>query len=338
MPSRSSSAGRAFSVVVPASSANVGCAFDCAAIALNLYLRASVTPIASGFEIAYRGPNDNEVPRTENNLILKAMQRAAAAKHAQLPSVHLDVRNDIPLGVGLGSSSAAIVGGILLGSALCGGPLPLERALGLAAEIEGHPDNVAAALHGGFVLAAALGAATDVVVAKTAVSDNLHFVAVIPEIPLPTEKARAVLPAEYSRRDVVGNLQRTALLAATFFSRGELSPELFADRLHQPYRSALIPGIAECLAFRHRHLAGVFLSGAGSAVMAIARRNAAEIGEALVGEFRRKGMNARALLLKADNRGAQLSSSPSSRKLPASKTAETSFNAQKERQRRVAKK
>jgi homoserine kinase len=338
VPSRSTSTKRAFSVVVPASSANVGCAFDCAAIALNLYLRASVTPIASGFEIAYRGPNDNEVPRTENNLILRAMQRAAAAKHAQLPSLRLDVQNDIPLGVGLGSSSAAIVAGILLGSVLCGGPLPLDQALGLAAEIEGHPDNVAAALHGGFVVAAAIGAAADVLVAKAAVSDNLHFVVVIPEIPLPTEKARAVLPGEYSRRDVVGNLQRTALLAASFFSGGDLSPELFADRLHQPYRSALIPGIAECLAFRHRHLAGVFLSGAGSAVMAIARRSVAEIGDALVGEFRRKGTDARVLLLKADNRGAQLVGSSSSRKAPASKTAGTRFSAQKEKQRRVAKK
>jgi len=316
----------------------VGCAFDCAAIALNLYLRASVTPRESGFEIAYRGPNDNEVPRTENNLILRAMQRAAAVKRAHLPPVRLDVQNDIPLGVGLGSSSAAIVAGILLGSALCGGSLPKEQALGLATEIEGHPDNVAAALYGGFVVAAALGAATDVAVAKAAVSENLHFVAVVPEIPLPTEKARAVLPGEYSRRDVIGNLQRAALLAARFFSGGELSPELFADKLHQPYRSALVPGIAECLAFRHRHLAGVFLSGAGSAVMAIARRSAAEIGEALVGEFRRKGTNARVLLLKADNRGAQLARSSSSRKLPAGKKAGSRFSAQKEKQRRAAKK
>ena len=338
MPPRSSSTGRAVSVVVPASSANVGCAFDCAAIALNLYLRASATAATSGFAIAYRGPNENEIPHDENNLILRSMRRAAAAKHSPLPSVRLDVHNDIPLGVGLGSSSAAIVAGILLGSALCGGPLAPDQALGLASEIEGHPDNVAAALRGGFVVAAAVGSAPSVLVAKAAISENLNFVAVIPEIPLPTEKARAVLPEQYSRRDVVGNLQRTGLLAASFFSGGELSPELFADRLHQPYRSPLVPGIADCLAFRHRHLAGVFLSGAGSAVMAIARRGAAEIGEALVGEFRRRGTNARALLLKADNRGARLSSSPSSRKLPANKSAGARFAARDEKPKRVAKK
>lgn len=338
MPQRSSSAGRAFSVVVPASSANVGCAFDCAAIALNLHLGVSVTPVPSGFEIAYHGPNENEVPHDENNLILRSMRRAAAAKHAALPPVRLDVRNEIPLGVGLGSSSAAIVAGILLGNALCGGPLPAGETLDLASEIEGHPDNVAAALHGGFVVAAAGGRAPGVLVAKTPVSERLHFVAVIPEIPLPTEKARAVLPEQYSRRDVVGNLQRTALLAASFFSGGELSPELFADRLHQPYRSALVPGIADCLAFRHRNLAGVFLSGAGSAVMAIARHSAAEIGAALVGEFRRRGTTARALLLKADNRGARLSSSPSARKLAATKAPGSRFSAEKEKKERVARK
>lgn len=307
MPPDSSTSGeRIFSVVVPASSANVGCAFDCAAIALNLYLRASAKPAKSGFEIAYRGANADQIPRDASNLIIKSMQRAAAAMHASLPSVQLDAQNDIPLGVGLGSSAAAIVAGILLAGKLCGTELSPAEALRLAAEIEGHPDNVAAALLGGFVVAATPEDAADVLVAKANVSESLDFVAVIPDMPLPTEKARAVLPAQYSRRDVVANLQRTALLAARFFSGGELSPELFSDRIHQPYRAPLIAGIAECLAFRHAGLAGVFLSGAGSAVMAIARDNSREIGEGLVAEFQRKGTTARVLLLKAENRGAKV--------------------------------
>jgi homoserine kinase len=304
-PDSSSSGGPVFSVVVPASSANVGCAFDCAAIALNLYLRASATP-AKSVQVSYRGANADQIPRDASNLILKAMQSAAAAMHASLPSVQLDVQNDIPLGVGLGSSAAAIIAGILLGGRLCGTELSSAAALRLAAEIEGHPDNVAAALHGGFVVAAMPEGAADVLVAKANVSQALDFVAVIPDIPLPTENARAVLPAQYSRRDVVANLQRTALLAANFFSGGELSPELFRDALHQPYRSPLVPGIAECLAFRHADLAGVFLSGAGSAVMAIVRHSSREIGDALVGEFQRKGRAARSLELKADNSGAKV--------------------------------
>jgi homoserine kinase len=304
-PDSSSSGDPVFSVVVPASSANVGCAFDCAAIALNLYLRASATP-AKSVQVSYRGANADQIPRDASNLILKAMQSAAAAMHASLPSVQLDVQNDIPLGVGLGSSAAAIIAGILLGGKLGGAELSSADALRLAAEIEGHPDNVAAALHGGFVVAAMPEGAADVLVAKANVSQALDFIAVIPDVALPTEKARAVLPPQYSRRDVVANLQRTALLAANFFSGGELSPELFRDALHQPYRSPLVPGIAECLAFRHAGLAGVFLSGAGSAVMAIVRHSSREIGDALVREFQRKGTASRSVALKADNSGAKV--------------------------------
>jgi homoserine kinase len=299
--------GEAFFAVVPASSANVGCAFDCAAIALGLYLRVSAAPSAYGLEVNYNGANADQVPRDKSNLLVEAIERAAAASGGSLPSLRLDVQNEIPLGVGLGSSAAAIVAGILLANEFCGGKLPQTEILRLALEIEGHPDNVAAALHGGFVVAAA-PQGSPVLFAKADVSAALDFVAVIPDVPLPTEKARAVLPAQYSRADVVANLQRTALLAARFFSGGELSPELFRDALHQPFRAPLVPGIAECLAFRHAGLAGVFLSGAGSAVMAIARHSAAEIGDALVGEFRKKGTGARALLLKVDNRGARVSS------------------------------
>src|SRR6202043_2708624 len=112
------------------------------------------------------------------------MQRAASTVHASLPAVQLDVQNDIPLGVGLGSSAAAIVAGILLGSELCGAKLAFDEALRLAVAMEGHPDNVAAALHGGFVVAATPEGAADVLVAKANVSQALDFVAVIPDVAL----------------------------------------------------------------------------------------------------------------------------------------------------------
>ena len=317
--------GDAFFAVVPASSANVGCAFDCAAIALGLYLRVSATSTASGWELNYSGANADQIPGDKSNLLVKAMERTAAASGAPLPSLRLDVQNEIPLGVGLGSSAAAIVAGILLANEFCGSRLSEADVLRLAVEIEGHPDNVAAAMHGGFVVACAPQGAANVLFAKADVSAGLDFVAVIPEVPLPTEKARAVLPAQYSRSDVVANLQRTALLAARFFSGGELSPELFRDALHQAYRSPLVPGIAECLAFRHAGLAGAFLSGAGSAVMAIARHSSAEIGDALVAEFGRMGTSARALLLKADNRGARISTGD----LRTSEAARSRFTSQR---------
>lgn len=304
------------SVIVPATTANLGCAFDCAGIALSLYLRATATPQPGGFTVAYSGPNAAEIPSDESNLIVKAMRHFAATSGANFPCARVEVENEIPLGVGLGSSASAIVAGILLASGLSAaqqdasaGPdrnLAPARLLELALQIESHPDNIAAAVHGGMVVAAVAGEPKRVLVSKAVVSSELDFVAVVPEVPLPTEKARAVLPLQYSRTDVVANLQRTALLTAAFFSGTGLVPELFHDRLHQPYRSPLVPGIAECLAFRHESLAGIFLSGAGSAVMAIARKDAPAIGEALVGEFRKKGIAAKALLLKADNVGAQL--------------------------------
>jgi homoserine kinase len=308
-------AGSTASVTVPATSANLGCAFDCAALAVQLYLRVSATACTSGFEVVYRGANPEQVASGENNLIVKSMQHSAEHLGAKISGAHLDVHNQIPLGVGLGSSAAAIVAGIALGASLCGLRIDAESALRLANGIEGHPDNVAAAVYGGMVVAMTGEESAGVLVAKTEVSQDLDFVVVTPGVPLPTEKARAVLPKEYSRKDVVGNLQRTALLTASFFSGKGLTSELFQDRLHQPYRSPLVPGIAQCLAYRHEGLAGIFLSGAGSSVMAIARQNALRIGEALVEEFHRQGVTAEARILKADNRGAEISDSAGHRTL-----------------------
>ncbi len=335
---------RSASVVVPATTANVGCAFDCAGIALSLYLRASATVSGSeDFQITYTGEDAGQIPRDSSNLIVRAMQRSAARSKTLLQGAQITVQNDIPLGVGLGSSGAAIVAGTLLGAELCGLELDAGEALRLALELEGHPDNIAAAVHGGMVVAGTTSCASkitaastegptpgaltpdvstpdapaltsspsmpepiEVLVARVDVSPKLDFIAVIPDIPLPTEKARAVLPASYSRADVVANLQRTALLTACFFSGRRISPELFRDRLHQPYRGPLVPGLAQCLEFRHPGLAGIFLSGAGSAVMAIAEHSASRISDSLIAEFRRHGVTARALMLKADNQGTQV--------------------------------
>jgi homoserine kinase len=307
-------------VQVPASSANLGPAFDCAAIALNLHLRVTAAPQGAtvspspAYEIHYRGANADRITLDDTNLILRAMRSIATASRKTLPGGKLEIENPIPIGCGLGSSAAAIIAGTLLGAELSGIKLEPNDLLRHALAIENHPDNVSAALYGGMVVAAtttmtnnqggAATAASEVIVSRTDVSPGLDFVAVTPDMPLPTEKARAALPAQYSRADVVHNLQRTALLTAAFFSGRGFVPEIFRDRVHQPYRAPLVPGIAACLEFRHEGLAGIFLSGAGSSIMAIATSHAREIGEALVAEFARHGVGARAILLKADNRGA----------------------------------
>jgi homoserine kinase len=297
-------------VRVPATSANLGCAFDCAALALDLYLRASVTRTeAQGFSIEYQGPHAERVPTDETNLVVQGVRKLAAWAGREVRGGYLRIESEIPVGAGLGSSAAAIVAGLLMGARLCGVTPDVPTRLRLAVEIEGHPDNVAAAYHGGLVFAARTENPAQVLAYKTRVPSDLRFVAVIPDFALPTEKSRAVLPEYYSRHDAVHNLQRAALLAAVSFSgKHDLFPELFRDRLHQPYRSRLIPGLEECFEAQHAGLLGIFLSGAGPTVLAVARRSARDIGELLVEKFRQHGVSSRYLVLKAENRGAQVES------------------------------
>jgi homoserine kinase len=292
-------------IVVPASSGNLGCGFDCAALALNLYLRVRGRLDRTGqFRCRYHGPNAELVPLDSSNLVFRAAALAARRAGIELTGGEIEIENEIPMARGLGSSAAAIVAGILLAAKYSSQPLDPESSLALATELEGHPDNVAAALYGGIVVSAGR-AGEPVRVARADVPGDLDFIAVVPDAELSTERARAALPDSYARQDAVANLQRLSLLVATCFS-GEfrLDPELFRDRLHQPFRAPLVPGLEACFAFRHPDLLGVFLSGAGSSVMAIARRRAAEIGDQLAREFTSRGVGARVLLLKAENRGA----------------------------------
>jgi homoserine kinase len=305
-PSTPGERGRAATVVVPATSANLGCAFDCAALALNRFLKVRAVPLARpGFEIEYRGPLPESIPHDDSNLVAQGFRKLSAWAQKPEQGARLEIDNEIPMGVGLGSSAAAILAGILSGARLCRVKPDAGTVLRLATDLEGHPDNVAAAFHGGFVVSARFEDTDEVLAVRTRVPPALKIVAVIPSRVMPTKEARSVLPTQYSRADAVHNLQRTALLVASAFSgRFDLQPEWFRDRLHQPYRSSLIPGLESCLELRHPDLLGVFLSGAGSSVLALVRKNAAEIAKLLVGEFGRHGLAAQAVFLKAENRGA----------------------------------
>jgi homoserine kinase len=293
-------------VVVPGSSANLGCAFDCAAMALDLHLKArAALHDHEGFEVVYRGPRPELIPGDESNLAIRGMRAIAAWAGVKARGAKVEIDSDIPVGVGLGSSAAATLAGILLGSRLYDIEADARIVLRLATEIEGHPDNVAAAYHGGLVFSATGNGSGAMLSLKINVPADLEFVVVIPDLVLPTEKARAVLPAQYSRADTVYNLQRAALLAASCFSgRFDLHPELFRDRLHQPYRGQLIPGLEDCLRISHPALLGVFLSGAGSSVLAVVRHGAQDVAELLAREFRRHNLPTQTLFLKAENRGA----------------------------------
>ena len=297
-------AARRFTVRVPATSANLGCAFDCAALALGLYLDTTLTLREDNtINVSYSGPTADRVRQDEKNLIARIIQDALARK-GNKRGFDLEIKSEIPIGVGLGSSAAAIVTGLAL-AAKALGEIPNEaEILKQATEKEGHPDNVSAAWHGGFVLAVTHD---DKVSTTTApVPEDLKLVLVVPDFHLPTEETRRSLPNSYSRADAVHNLQRATAFAAQFFSgKPQLEGFLFDDRWHQPFRARLVPGLEAALAFRHPGLLGICLSGAGSSVLAFARERADEIGRAIAASFENKDIKTQTFFLSPDNRGAK---------------------------------
>jgi len=297
---------RAIRVRVPASSANLGPGFDTLALALGLYLECTLRPAEKGLVVRVSGEDRSAIPPDETNLTCRAFLRLAGGKAlrgAEL-EIALEIVNDIPVGKGLGSSAAAIVAGLALANEWRGLRKSREELVQLAAEIEGHPDNVAAAAWGGFVVSCH-GEGGRVMSVKLARAATVDVVLAVPEFQLSTAVARAALPAEYSRKDAVFNVQRVALLVAALSDgRADLFREAMRDRLHQPYRAPLIPGLEEILKLRDvPGLLGVALSGAGPSVVALCSGHAEEVGAALVACFRAKNIAARARRLPVDNEG-----------------------------------
>jgi homoserine kinase len=285
-----------FEVCVPASTANLGAGFDCLGLALDLHLtaRATVLPAESRTVARSRGITGSSILPTspEQNLILQAMSHAAKRESVNLPRVRLAVYSKIPIAGGLGSSAAAIVAGIALGYAVCGKKLTDEAALNCAAGLESHVDNVGAALLGQLVVSMVRGDGS-VVALRKGWPKEVRVVAVTPEISVKTAASRAALPKSVSHADAVFNLQRSALfLAALDARRYDLLADAMQDRLHQSYRTDLIPGLAEVLALpRLPGMLGVALSGSGPTVVALATEHFDQIGEGLAEQFRRKGLS-----------------------------------------------
>ncbi len=310
---------RSFEVRVPASSANLGAGFDCFGLALELFLtvRATVhSEPGARSEARSRGVSGSEAlpGAAEENLILRAMRHAAERHGLHSPPVHLEVQNQIPIAGGLGSSAAAIVAGIALGFAVCRKKLTNENALRLAAELELHTDNVGAALLGGLVVSF-VDAGGNVVALRKNWPKQIRVVAVTPKMSLQTAASRAALPQTVEHAAAVHNLQRSALfLAALDARRYDLLWDAMQDRLHQSYRQALIPGLAEVLAIpRMPGLLGVALSGAGPTVIALATKNFAQIGKALAGQFERRGLSSTIRNLAVAREGIRLNGKPLAR-------------------------
>ena len=291
-------------VRVPATCANLGSLFDCGALALNLHLDLHVSPRDdSELSVHYDGANPERVSSDSSNLVARVMTETLEC-WGKKRGFDVEIHNQIPVGVGLGSSAAAIVGALVASHWLVNRPLIGEELLTLASRREGHPDNVAAAWHGGFTVAVNDG--ERVIAYSCPVPSDLQLVLVVPNYALATQQARAVLPDHYSRADAIHNLQRATVLAAQFFSgKLDFHPEFFEDRWHQPYRAPLVPGLAEVLSIRHPEVLGICLSGAGPSIMIFVRADATNVGEYICSILAKHGIEARPYFPVADNRGAK---------------------------------
>lgn len=329
-----------YKLKIPASSANIGPGFDVLGIGLNMYLEIDVktdklvdtSADKYNVKLSYEGNGAADVPlQSEKNLVtataLYVMRCNGVEKFPDGTLVH--VTNPIPLGRGLGSSGAAIVGGVMLGNEVAGLKLSKERMLDYCLLIERHPDNIAAAMLGGFVgsylnqLSEAETEAKSVPLEHILPKDStpesnyekrpppnaigqylkynwnnkIRCVAIIPEFEVKTDDSRAVLPTSYNKEDIVFNLQRLAVLTTALTLEKpdhNLIYESMKDKIHQPYRALLIPGLETVLRdvtpVSNPGLCGICLSGAGPTILCLATENFEEIAKTVVGIFAEKSV------------------------------------------------
>jgi homoserine kinase len=290
-------------VRVPASSANLGPGFDVLALALDLQLEVEASE-ASNISIEWTGEGAGEVPLNRRNLLVRSAQEPFAGWSRPLDGLELHVRNQIPIGRGLGSSAAAIVAGIMLGAKLRALPMSAQRILELAFPLEGHGDNLAAALYGGFCIAVTEDGG--VRVHRLDWPSRWRAVLFVPKDVSPTHEARRLVPRRPAREDAVFNLGRVAewVLACTTKDRS-LVASAMQDRLHQPGRARAYVYLDDVIAAASQAGAlGAALSGAGGSVIAIADRNLVEVGHAMTRAAGSHGIKGNLATLRADAAGA----------------------------------
>lgn len=261
-------------VTVPATSANLGPGFDALGLALALRDEVEAEVVSSGLVVEVSGAGADDVPRDDRHLIVRAMRAAFELMDADPPGLVLRCRNAIPHARGLGSSSAAIVAGVTLARALvAGGSLMTDddTLFRLAASLEGHPDNVAPAFYGGFVIS---GREDDFFAVRSAVDPRVSTVVFVPPTPVRTDVARGLLPESVPHHDAAANSGRTALLVAALAGQPELLHLATRDFLHQDYREPAMPdSLALVRSLRADGVAAI-VSGAGPTVLAFAEGGA----------------------------------------------------------------
>jgi homoserine kinase len=260
-------------VSVPATSANLGPGFDSLGLALSMRDELEAEVVGSGLQVEVAGAGADVVPRDESHLVVRSMRAAFEAMGAQPPGLRLACTNVIPHARGLGSSSAAIVAGVVLARGLVAGGALLVDDLALfrlAARIEGHPDNVAPAFHGGFVIS---GHDDDFYAVGSAVDPRIEVVVFVPPTPVSTEAARGLLPAEVPHADAAADAGRTALLVAALAGQPEQLWRATRDYLHQDYRRPAMPESLTLVDALRADGVPATVSGAGPSVLAFTDRS-----------------------------------------------------------------
>lgn len=298
-------------VKVPATSANLGPGFDTLGLALDLWNESEFVTDSEADKrivVSVEGEGAGKVSAGKDNLIVEAAMKLAELAKQTLPAFKLHCVNHIPMGSGLGSSSAAILTGMLGANALLNNPFSKTEILKIAAEMEGHADNVSPALLGGLTLSSVDVNADQVIVRQIPIGMDPYITIVLPDFRLLTKEARAALPKQFSMKDAVHNISHAALVLEAFRC-GDLNllGEAMTDTLHQPYRLKLIPGAESALeAARHAGAAAVALSGAGPSLIAFSSKAEPAIGESMKRAFESAGLNARVFPLKVSLEGARI--------------------------------
>ena len=295
-------------VKVPASSANLGPGFDCLALALDLWNEVDLCLCGETLVIKNSGLTSQHVPETADNIVVKSAKMVYQSVGEPFPAgLQIDCKTHIPIRSGLGSSAAAILAGAAGANALLGSPLTPNHLLDLAGKMEGHLDNLAAALHGGLALVLKHGSIS---IIKTYDLPEMHFAIATPQVDLSTEAMRSVIPQQIVLADAVANAASTAAVLDVLKS-GRLAKlgEVMVDSLHQPFRLPLIPGASQALdAARAAGADAAALSGAGPSLIAFCRTQAAAIiaGTAMVAAFKQANQQAEYLVTSPAVSGLQV--------------------------------
>lgn len=291
-------------VRVPASTANLGPGFDSIGMALQLYTTIKIKR-AEQTKFHLVGENQTGIPTDKSNLIYQTIDFLFMKAGLPTPELEIEVKSEIPLARGLGSSGTAIVGGLVAANMLARIPFSKEEVFQLASEIEGHPDNVGASLFGGVIVAAKSKMGKYAYNLLTP-SKDLKVVVAIPDYELKTSVARNVLPSSYSKEDVVHAISHSALLVSAL-AKGDLPALRVAldDRIHQPYRQSLLPGFEELQNNAPDYGAlGCVISGAGPTIIAFATEDCERLIRYMEYTLQKYGVAAKVFQLAIDNKGA----------------------------------